>query len=147
MVKKHVDFFSFLIQELKGYFVGAAWLDKMELLVRDNERYAKELKATEKNQKEIFNDRLKSIKEEKEKMLGLNCSVEEGSDQASAEYLQNSKMIKGVFEKEIKDVEATVVEIMSEMKPALDTEAKAKLASLDFDIFSPTIIQEKKVTR
>jgi hypothetical protein len=155
MVKKHVDFFSFLIQELKGYFVGAAWLDKMEALVRDNERYAKELEATEKKQKEIFNNRLKSIKEEKEKMLGklqvrkaqLNCSVEEGSDQASAEYLQNSKMIKGVFEKEIKDVEATVVEIMSEMKPALDTEAKAKLASLDFDIFSPTIIQEKKVTR
>ncbi|MCH90971.1 hypothetical protein A2U01_0011895, partial [Trifolium medium] len=155
MVEKHVDIFSFLIQELKGYFVGAAWLDKMEALVHDNETYAKELEATEKNLKEIFNNRLKSIKEEKEKMLGelqvrkaqLNSSAEEGSDQAFAEYLQNSEMIKGVFEKEIKDVEATVMEIMSEMKPALDTGAKAKLASLEFDIFSPTIIREKKVTR
>ncbi|GAU15960.1 hypothetical protein TSUD_41820 [Trifolium subterraneum] len=155
MVEKHVEIFSFLIQELKGYFVGASWLDQMEALVRDNETYAKELEATEKNLKEIFNDRLKSIKEEKEKMLGelqvrkaqLNCSVEEGSDQALVEYLQNSETVKGVFEKEIKDVEATVMEIMSEMKPDLDTGAKAKLASLEFDIFSPTIIREKKVTR
>ncbi|CAJ2629728.1 unnamed protein product [Trifolium pratense] len=155
MVEKHVDIFSFLIRELKGYFVGAAWLDKMEALVRGNETYAEELEANEKKMKEIFNDHLKSIKEEKEKMLGelqvrkiqLNCSVEEGSDEAFAEYLQNSEMIKGVFEKEIKDVEATIMEILSEMKPALDTGAKVKLASLEFDIFSPTIIREKKVTR
>ncbi|MCH93874.1 hypothetical protein A2U01_0014827 [Trifolium medium] len=146
-------FFPFLIRELKGYFVGAAWLDKMEALVRDNETYAKELEANEKNLKEIFNNRLKSIKEEKEKMLGelqvrkiqLNCSVEEGSDEAFAEYLQNSEMIKGVFEKEIMDVEATIMEILSEMKPELGLGAKAKLASLEFDIFSPTIIREKKV--
>ncbi|KAK2404254.1 hypothetical protein QL285_053615 [Trifolium repens] len=153
MVEKNVDIFSFLIQELKGYFVGAAWLNKMEALVGDNETYAKELKTTEKNLKEIFNDCLKSIKEEKEKMLGelqvrkaqLNCSVEEGSDQAFAEYLQNAEMIKGVFEKEIMDVEATIMEILSETKPELGHGAKAKLASLEFDIFSPTIIREKKV--
>jgi hypothetical protein len=153
MVEKHVDIFSFLIQELKGYFVGAAWLDEMEALVCDNEMYAKELEANEKSLKELFNDCLKSIKEEKEKMLGklqvrkaqLNCSVEEGSDQAFAKYLQNSEMIKCVFEKEITDVETNIMEILSEMKPELESEAKAKLASLEFDIFSPTIIREKKV--
>ncbi|PNX64046.1 hypothetical protein L195_g061925, partial [Trifolium pratense] len=49
---------------------GAAWLDKMEALVRDNEKDAKELEATDKNPKEIFNDRLKSIKEELRKCSG-----------------------------------------------------------------------------
>ncbi|PNX62003.1 hypothetical protein L195_g052750, partial [Trifolium pratense] len=70
----------------------------------------------------------------------LNCSKDPGSkipvtikykpDQALTEYLQNSEMIKGVFEKEIKDVVATVMEIMSEMKPKLGLGAKAKLAKL-----------------
>jgi hypothetical protein len=89
----------------------------MEALVRHNEKYAKELEANEKSLKELFKDCLKSIKEEKEKMLEklqvrkaqLNCYVEEGSDQAFAKYLQNSEMIKCVFEKEITDVETNII--------------------------------------
>lgn len=151
MVEKHVEIFSFLIQELKGYFVGAVWLHKLESLVRENETYVRELEETQKQLKEIFNERLESIREEREQLLGdlqvrkvqLYCSEENISDQAFAEYLQNSEMIKGVFEKEISKVQATIEEIMSDVKPALTFKAKSKLLSLEFDIFSPTIIREK----
>jgi len=148
MVEKHVEIFSFLIQKLKGYFDGADWLDKLESLVSENETYVTELVETEKQLKKIFKE---PLREEREQLLGelqvrkvqLDCSEENISDQAFAEHLQNSEMIEGVFEKEIKKVQATIEEIMSDVKSALTFKAKSKLLSLEFDIFSPTIIREK----
>jgi hypothetical protein len=39
----------------------------------------------------------------------IKCVFEKGSDQAFAKYLQNSEMIKCVFEKEITDVETNII--------------------------------------
>jgi hypothetical protein len=142
-----------LIRELKGYFDGALWLVQLELFVLENEKFVKDVEATEEFVKEIFQDRLKGIQEEKKQSLVelrvvnalSNCSLEEDqemSNDALIEYLVYSDAIKCVFEKEIKDVEDMIRAVRSDMKPVLEFEAKHNLNCLEFDIFSPSIVRK-----
>jgi uncharacterized protein YbcI len=162
IIENHVEFFTFLIRELKGYFNGALWLTQLESFVLENEKFVKDVEASEEFVKEIFQDRLKSIEEEKKQSLVelrvanamsvmLNCSLEEDqemSNDAMVEYLVYSDAIKCVFEKEIKDVEDMIREVRSDVKPVLEFEAKHKLHGLEFDIFVPIPnIVRKKVNR
>ncbi|KAK2404256.1 hypothetical protein QL285_053617 [Trifolium repens] len=153
IIENHVEFFTFLIRELKGYFDGALWLVQLELFVLENEKFVKDVEATEEFVKEIFQDRLKGIQEEKKQSLVelrvvnalSNCSLEEDqemSNDALIEYLVYSDAIKCVFEKEIKDVEDMIRAVRSDMKPVLEFEAKHNLNCLEFDIFSPSIVRK-----
>jgi hypothetical protein len=153
IIENHVEFFTFLIRELKGYFDGALWLVQLELFVLENEKFVKDVEATEEFVKEIFQDRLKGIQEEKKQSLVelrvvnalSNCSLEEDqemSNDALIEYLVYSDAIKCVFEKEIKDVEDMIRAVRSDMKPVLEFEAKHNLNCLEFDIFSLSIVRK-----
>ena len=50
-----------------------------------------------------------------------------------------------IFESKVSHIDPEVRRVCAELKTV--REARAKLASLEFDIFSPTIIREKAVTR
>ncbi|PNX72325.1 hypothetical protein L195_g028215 [Trifolium pratense] len=154
ILENHVESLTFLIRELKGYFDGALWLIELESFLLENEKFVKEVEATEEFVKEIFQDRLKSIEDEKKQCLVelqvanalSNCpleSEEEMSDDALIEYLVYSDVIKCFFEKEMEDVQAMMREVQLEMKPALEFDAKYKLDDLEFHLFAPTIIREK----
>ncbi|GAU15963.1 hypothetical protein TSUD_41860 [Trifolium subterraneum] len=155
IIENHVELITSLIRELKGYFDGALWLNQLELFVQEYEHFVEKIEATEEFVKEIFQDRLKSIQDEKKQGLVelrlanalSNCTMEseeEISDDAVIEYLVYSDVIKCVFEQEMKDVQDMIREVRLDVKPDLEFEAKYKLKDLEFNIFSSNIIQEVK---
>ncbi|GAU15964.1 hypothetical protein TSUD_41870 [Trifolium subterraneum] len=147
IIENHAQSFSFLISELKGYFDGALWLAQLESFVIENEEFVKKVEATEEFVKEIFQDRLKSIENEKKKSL-VELQVanalsnfpieleEEMSDDALIEYLVYSDVIKCLFDCEMKEVQDMMRKVRLDMKPVLEFEAKHKLENLEFNIFS-----------
>jgi len=65
--------------------------------------------------------------------------------QSFEEELERSVRLEHFFENLLKDSEAKFMKVCAELKTAL--KARTKIASLDLDILSPTIILKKKVTR
>ncbi|RHN78775.1 hypothetical protein MtrunA17_Chr1g0169611 [Medicago truncatula] len=69
-----------------------------------------------------------------------NGSVE-GSEQVFREHLDHMAMHKQELKNELTNIDDELMEVRSNLKEAL--KARAKLASLEFNILSPTIIREK----
>lgn len=61
------------------------------------------------------------------------------------EELERLVRLEHFFENALKDNRAKFMQVRIELKTVL--KARAKIASLEFEVFSPTIIRNKKVTR
>jgi hypothetical protein len=128
ILDKHMDTLSVLIHRLKRMFDGE-WLRELELL-KDYHRYRHEvvedLEFIEKDLKE------KSWYIQRRMKDRLNC-MRNCDDQLRRRFLE-------LFQKQLK-YEEELMRVRAKLKCVLN--ARAKLASLEFNIFSCTIIQKK----
>lgn len=129
--------FDFYIGKLQGYFKGE-WLDELEAFSRflhehDNDKY-----RGNKGTVSRLEFKLKYLIDWYNTVFKLqdqpNFSDEICEEEALKERFE-------VFEKTIKDIEAQIMEVKTALK------LRAELASLEFDISSPTTIIRKKDTK
>ncbi|KEH43571.1 hypothetical protein MTR_1g096670 [Medicago truncatula] len=136
-----------LIGNLKWFFEGAWWSD-LEAFLLDHEKYSRifveQLEYSEKLLTEISEDiriRVQQVlAQERGILVEWNSSVE-GSEQVFRESLEHLAMHKQELKNELTNTDAELMEVRSNLKEAL--KARAKLASLEFNIVSPSIIREK----
>lgn len=128
ILDKHMDTLSVFIHQLKRMFDGE-WLSELELL-KDYRKYRHEvvedLEFMEKNLKE------KSCYIQRRMKDRLIC-MRNCDDQLRRRFLE-------LFQKQLK-YEDELMRVRAKLKFVL--KARAKLASLEFNIFSCTIIQKK----
>jgi len=127
ILDKHMDTLSVLIQRLKRMF-GGEWLCELELL-KDYYKYRHEvvedLEFIEKDLKEKSGYIQRRMKDR------LNC-IRSYDDKLRTRTLE-------LYKKNLKHVEDQLMHVRAKLKSVL--KARAKLASLEFNIFSCTIIQ------
>jgi hypothetical protein len=128
-------------------FEGAWWFD-LEAFLLNHEKYSRifveQLEYSEKLMTEISEDiRIREqqvLAQQRAILAEWNGSVE-GSDHVFRESLEHLAMHKQELKNELTNTDAELIEVRSNLKEAL--KGKAKLASLEFNIFSPSIIREK----